>query len=123
MRGVHIFMFIAALPALAALGHDAFLYSQNPDRGFMLSALGFLWTHYHPESYKWAAETLPQDQWTILNRILAYKAVAVGAAFAGVFYILLALLRILGVWPYSRKFRHRFHPLPSTSGPIKYKRK
>jgi hypothetical protein len=41
-------------PSVLSLGHDVYFFTQNPDRGFMLSDLGFLWDKYHKESH---------DQW------------------------------------------------------------
>lgn len=51
------FLFILLLlPALAAIGHDLYLFTQNQDKGFRLSDLGKLWDTYHKESH---------DQWKI----------------------------------------------------------
>ncbi len=104
MRGVHLFMFVLALPALVALGHDAWLYYQNQDMGFQFAALGFIWTKYHPESYRWAVETTePAGYWPYINEILAQKAVVVGAVFAGFFYVIFGILKALGVWPFNEE--------------------
>jgi hypothetical protein len=102
MRGVHLFMFVVALPLLAALGHDAYLFYMNQDKGFELAALGFIWTKYEPESYRWTVEaTEPMGYWPYINLILAQKAALVGAAFAGFFYVILLILKILGAWPFN----------------------
>ncbi|MGH1456016.1 MAG: hypothetical protein ACRBDI_04490 [Alphaproteobacteria bacterium] len=42
------------IPAIAALGHDAYFFTQNQDKGFRLTDLGKLWDTYHKESH---------DQW------------------------------------------------------------
>jgi hypothetical protein len=98
MRGIHFFMFLVALPAIAALGHDAYLYYINQPKPFDMAALGFIWTNYEPDSYKWVVEqTQPLGYWPYINWILAQKAVFVGVAFAGFFYILIGILRLLGV--------------------------
>jgi hypothetical protein len=98
MRGIHFFMFLVALPAIAALGHDAYLYYINQPKPFDMAALGFIWTSYEPDSYKWVVEqTQPLGYWPYINWILAQKAVFVGVAFAGFFYILIGILRLLGV--------------------------
>lgn len=49
-----ILFFLLLLPALAALGHDVYMFTQNQDKGFRLSDLGWLWDKYHKESH---------DQW------------------------------------------------------------
>jgi len=44
------------LPMVASLGHDVYIYQQNPDKGFRFWDLGALWDRYHKESH---------DQWKI----------------------------------------------------------
>ena len=48
--------FLLLLPALVALGHDVYMYTENQEKGFELSDLGALWDKYHKESH---------DQWKI----------------------------------------------------------
>lgn len=51
------FLFVLLLlPAIASLGHDVFMFTQHPDKGFRLTDLGALWDKYHKESH---------DQWKI----------------------------------------------------------
>ncbi len=46
--------FLLLIPALASLGHDIYIYQQNPDKGFHFFAIGALWDKYHKESHdKW----------------------------------------------------------------------
>lgn len=44
------------LPGFAALGHDAYFFYQNPDKGVRFMDLGALWDKYHKESH---------DQWKV----------------------------------------------------------
>lgn len=98
MRGAGLFLFIVTIPALVALGHDAYLYYINQPKPFDFAALGFIWTQYDPESYKMAVEQVePMGYWPWLNWLLAQKAVFVGAAFAAFFYMLVGILHLLGV--------------------------
>lgn len=39
------------LPAITALGHDIYVYSQERDKGFRLSDIGALWAKYDKESH------------------------------------------------------------------------
>ena len=73
------------------------------DAGYhLLAALGFIWTKYEPESYRWTVEvTEPEGYWPYINMILAQKAAIVGAAFAGFFYVILGILKLLGAWPFN----------------------
>lgn len=47
---------ILLLPAIAALGHDIYIFTQEQNKGFRLSDVGALWDKYHKESH---------DQWKI----------------------------------------------------------
>lgn len=95
MRGIHFLIFLVTLPAIVALGHDVYLYYENQDRGFMFSALGWIWTQYHPESYEWTVEQTAPDTWRYINNILALKATVVTIGFAVVVYALILLLSLL----------------------------
>lgn len=48
--------FLLLLPAIAALGHDIYIFTQEQDKGFRLSDIGALWDKYHKESH---------DQWKV----------------------------------------------------------
>ena len=49
------FLFILLiLPAVLAIGHDVYIFAQNPEKGFRMWDLGALWDKYHKESH---------DQW------------------------------------------------------------
>lgn len=104
MRGLSALLLIVTLPLLAAIGHDLYLFYENqfqgapvPPAGWMgyLSALGFIWTRYSPESYTWVAESTPTNVWAVLNALLTIKAVFVTAAFAAIFYIAVAVIALL----------------------------
>ncbi len=49
-----ILFFIILLPAIFALGHDIYVFSQNPEKGLRFSDTGVLWDKYHKKSHdKW----------------------------------------------------------------------
>ena len=118
MRGVHLFMFLVALPAIAAFAHDIYLFyiehgmtsitldinKSIEDKGAlsMFAALGFIWTQYHPESYKWIIQNLDQETLNTINTLLMQKAVFLGIAFAGFFYCILFILKIFNIWPFKK---------------------
>lgn len=99
MRGVHLFMFIVLIPALAALGFDIYLFYMNQDNGFMLSTPGYLLTHYEPDAYKWLVGNTG-DYWPYVNFVLAQKSVYIGVVFALFFWLLLGILKLLGLPPF-----------------------
>lgn len=49
MRKLIFLMFF--LPAVAALGHDIYVFTQEQDKGFRLSDIGALWAKYDKESH------------------------------------------------------------------------
>jgi hypothetical protein len=103
MRGVHLFMFIVALPALAAIGFDLYLFGQaqaeDPSAEFMMTTPGYILTHFHMDTYKWLVENTG-EHWPTVDSILAHKTFYVGLAFAGIWYALLLVLKILRVYPF-----------------------
>lgn len=143
MRGIHLFMIIVALPALAAFGHDIYLFYENygfdhiqrdlsllvEEKGPLspLASLGFIWTQYHEASYTWVVENADPETWAVINEILGYKALFAGLAFAGVFYVILVLLKLFGLWPFRREKKvsrfARGRRAGTSSEPMKYKRK
>lgn len=50
----NLILILLLIPALASVGHDVYIFSQAPDKGFRFSDLGALWDKYHKESH---------DQW------------------------------------------------------------
>lgn len=99
MSGIRLIMFLVMLPVLAALAHDGWLFYQHQERGFMLSALGFLWTTYHPDSFRFVQDGLDPQTWGRVNFVLQQKAVYVALAFAMAVYAVIALLGMLRMLP------------------------
>lgn len=121
MRGAQMFMFIVLIPALAALGHDLYLFYLNQDKGFMLSTPGYMWTHYDEPSYKWTVENTDPALWSVIDYILSQKALVVGVVFAGFFWLLIGLMKLFKLGPF-----HVHDPVVSgrlKGGRVKYSRK
>lgn len=48
---------LVTLPFIAALGHDIYYYSENQEKGFGFSDIGWLWDHYEKASHdNWKGE-------------------------------------------------------------------
>lgn len=139
MNGVRFFMFIVLIPALVALGHDIYLFvidghvdqfpevitdGERPIKSFFAS-LGWIWTNYHPESYKWTVQNVSAEDWALINSVLSKKAVVLGLGFAGFFYAILGVFKILGVWPFRKEDKSDKRDLISGKKPqrMKYKKK
>ena len=91
-----ILLFLTSLPVLGIIGHDIYLYQMNPSKGFEFTALGFLWTKYHPESYSQAIQTLDPETWNTLNTILTYKALYIALIPFGICLILTIIFKGIG---------------------------
>lgn len=88
---------ILFLPALIALGHDVYLMTQIPEKGFMLADLGWIWDRYHKESHDqwkiWLNDAGVSWAKTYIGFMLQQKAVAVFAALGGVVLFLIWVLK------------------------------
>lgn len=136
MRGLSVVCFLVALPFLAVLGHDVYVTYQDQDltREMMFSNLGYLWTSYGPESYKWAQDNIDKATWdSILVPVLKVRSVLATGVPAALFYALLGILKLLNLPPFSdgtRRFGHgpkkagfSFKSTDPEKGRFKYKRK
>jgi len=136
MRGISILCFLLAVPALAALGHDIYIVYQDQDftKAMMFSDVGFLWTEYGPESYKWAQSNLSKETWDgILTPLLEQTTVLVAAAPALLVYGILLFLKIFNMPPFSdgtktfggsrKRGSFSFSGGDKSQGKFKYKRK
>ncbi len=95
--GLLALLIFVSLPLLAALGHDAWLFYENQDKGFLFSEIGFLWTRYNPESFLSAREVMSPEDWAKLSTyILDQKTVVLTGAFTVFCYAIIALAKIFG---------------------------
>lgn len=113
MRGLTLVFVLSLIPALAALGHDAYLFyehygidsvqrdieQQIEDKGALsfFAALGFILTRYAPDTYKLINESVDDQSWAVINSLLAQKAFFLGLVFSAVVMVLAVILRALGV--------------------------
>lgn len=116
MGGVRFFMILVLVPAIVALGHDIYLFYategvdnvvsdatkifEEKGASSFFAALGFIWTKYDVESFRLVAQSMDEKTWSYINLVLAQKAVIVGLVFAGFWYALLGILRVLKAWPF-----------------------
>ncbi len=119
MTGVQFFMFVLLFPAFALLGHDFYLFFNNAEGQFALSDLGYIWTQYSPESYKWVVQNVEKDTWAVINEILTQTALILALIFAGFFYVILGLLKLFGAWPFHHSSGERSYK----NAKVKYARK
>lgn len=134
MNGVKILCFLLILPALAAVGHDAWLYyhvtfEEGKDLGVQISDLGYLWVNYARESHDWALQNMDPVVWEgFIKPMLLSPAVLVLLAPALAVYALLGLLWLFGLWPFAAagKVKSQFSALGrggKKGGKLQYKRK
>ncbi len=128
--------FLIFLPAIIAVCHDFYLFTENsrvediekaimegePPVVAFFADLGFIWTKYHQESYRWVASSLPEDQWAIINFFLTQKAFFVGIGLGVLAYILEFILTWLGLFSGSASDSNK--PVSKAKGKrFKYKRR
>lgn len=136
MRGVTVLCILLALPALAALGHDAWLYyhltyEEGKELGFQISDLGYLWVNYARETHDWAMQQVDPVMWEAFIRpVLMMPAIVALGIPAVAVYALLAVCWLFGIWPYNAASpggQSQFAALGGRGrgkpGSVKYKRK
>ena len=107
-----VIMILALVPALVALGHDAYLFYINQDNPIyqegdftrFFASLGYIWTTYHPASYQSVIESVSPETWTEINGFLTQKAFFVALAFAGAIYAIVIVLWFFGIGRYKPEF-------------------
>ena len=111
MRIPFLLIFVLLIPAMIALGHDAYLFYVNHaqearvmttelvQEKFKFSAFGFIWTNYAAESYKAVAAGLDPETWAMVDKFLTIKAFYAGLTFAGVIVALMAFFALFGLGP------------------------
>src|SRR6056297_1472723 len=66
-------IFFCMVPFFISLGHDVYLFQQNPEYGFQLSAAGYVWTQYNPESYRSFLSQMDPETIAMVNGFLKMK--------------------------------------------------
>ncbi len=135
MRGIQILCVLLILPVLAALGHDLYITYQEQDftKPMMFSDVGYLWTHYSPDSYKWVQDNIGKEKWvSIVTPLLEQTSVVVSAIPAAVVYSLLLILKLLNMPPFGdgvrvkkghKKGDFAYSNTDKSKGRFKYNRK
>lgn len=134
MRGYTFLLSILALPVLAALGHDIYVTYQDQDlnKAMMFSNVGWLWTHYHAESFDTVRKSMSPENWHRLNvYVLEQKTILIAAVPFIIAAVILAVLRVLNLPPFQdagsmgkfKKNGFSFGSGDKKQGRFKYKRK
>lgn len=133
MSGLRFFCFLVALPLLAALGHDGYIYydsvyEKGENLPFRLSDVGYLWQTYSFETFDLARQSMTPEAWKDwVDPVLRQWAVLVTGGFAALIYGILALLWLFSLWPFEKASvyaRGNFSlPGEKSKTPFKYKRK
>ena len=134
MRGIGLLCFVLSLPAFAALGHDLYVTYQDQDflKPMMFSNIGYIWTHYSPETYIWAMKNISPDIWTgFVAPFLRFYTVLAAAAPAVLVFVVAGTLKIFNLPPFReisvgrgfKKGQFGFKNADPSKSRIKYKRK
>ena len=95
MHTVISLIFLSFVPTLIVLGHDTYLYYQNQDQGFMLSAIGFFLVKYIPDMQNMLLTSWDAETTEIIQAILARKAVELTAAIGVILTSLVVVIKVL----------------------------
>ena len=106
MRGVGFFIFLITLPVLLALGFDGYMWYSHGQGPFVFYTVGYIWEHFDPVSLKSVAQNLSPIMRPYFDLIISQKAAVDGAVFAGFFYLILILLKVLKWWPFNNQDRY-----------------
>lgn len=102
MNGIRILCVLLLLPALAALGHDAWRYYEEPEFGFQLSDVGYLLNEYAPDYLKILYDGTDPESWEQYVLPLLEQTTAIVAATPAILtYIALVVLWLFGLWPFA----------------------
>ncbi len=89
-----LLIFVLLIPALAALGYDAYVFYENQEEGFKLSDLGWLWTTYHMESHDYAYQEIGEESWRkYVVPILSLPCVVAALIFAAIILMIVLLIQ------------------------------
>jgi hypothetical protein len=120
MRGVLYWFFILLLPVFAVLGHDIY-HAYNSKQGidlsqpFPFSEVGWLWVNYQYDSYSWAHSNIDNNVWKdLVAPFLKQKAVLAALVPAFLAFVLLLVMKFLGVGPYHGQGVIRWKKIPGT---------
>ncbi|MDB5490990.1 MAG: hypothetical protein JWO78_839 [Micavibrio sp.] len=103
MRGYTFLLSFLTLPVLGAIGHDIYITykDQDFDKTMMFSDVGYLWTHYHPDSFAWARTNLEPETWQhVITPVLEQSTILVSATPLILTAAVLAALKLLGLPPF-----------------------
>ena len=109
MSGLRFFCFLVALPFLAALGHDGYVYylsayEKGENLPLRLSDVGYLWQTYSADTFELARQTVSPEAWEAWYvPVLSQATVLVTGAFAAFVYAALTILWLFGVWPFEKQ--------------------
>ena len=91
-KGIIIFLLI--VPALLALGFDAYLYYKDQEEGFKLTDLGWLWIHYDEASHNYSMEQMGDKNWVqYMVPLLKLPLVAVALIFSGILLFVIIMIK------------------------------
>jgi hypothetical protein len=90
------------------LGHDLYFAYVDWDEGkpesWQLSALGWLWTTYSPDSHDYMKDFFEASTWSnTIEPVLKMPAIYVTAAFSGFFLVIVGILKFMKLWPFNEE--------------------
>lgn len=133
--GVKLFLFILALPLIAAVSHDVYLnYFSSPEKiaevkrmridadGFEMTALGWVWIEYSSGTYEMMRSNVSEETWkTTIVPLLKMKTIIVSVVPITTGVLITLLLWLFGLGPF--KHLNRFKSFKSPEQATVYNKK
>lgn len=132
MSGVRFLCIFLALPFLAALGHDGYVYydsvyQKGENLPLQLSDIGYIWKTYSPGTLELVKQSVLEETWKgWIVPFLELPSLVVAGGLAAVGYAILTILWLFGVWPFEKESvysRGNFSLPGEKKTPFKYKRR
>lgn len=134
MKTILITFLVLITPALAALGHDFYLYyTADPDleRPFYLADIGWIWVTYHEQSHNDAVDFVGKEMWAeFIAPIMNQPAAILLSIPAFAIFLTMFVLKMFGIGPYegegvlySKAKKVPVSKKGAPSGKMKFKRK
>lgn len=105
MQTIFVTLLALLIPAMAALGHDYYIYiSADPtlETNFYFAQIGWIWQTYHESSLTYIEGKIPENIWQILIvPVLKAPATIALATPAIVVFIIMLTMKAFGLGAYE----------------------
>lgn len=95
-------LILFALPLLAAISHDLYLFYGNQEKGFHLATIGFIWSQYEEQSLREFMRPFDEEQREMVGFVLGQYAVTIGGVILGFALFIFGLILVFSGGSYRK---------------------